>query len=208
MNIETAWIHFLRDVFAPSSSSLLKLMSFPRGTLTCVLTMLRRPMPQNTSLAPGSKCHGLWYQFHLWLLTPRIWKSVEKWDFIRSATLFIYKIFCTFIPFFTKLYYLPTFLERVWLPLTDRKIELFTQTLKILWLCVITFLFSTRWLRNFAKNNRYHSAIIWNISISLMVNIFCEMSAWKDPTFRRKSRLVKKFTDIFHRNFWYQFWFI
>ena len=61
MNIETARIHFLRDVFAPSSSSLLKLMSFPRGTLTCVLSMLRRPMPQNTSLAPGPKCHGPWY---------------------------------------------------------------------------------------------------------------------------------------------------
>ena len=61
MNIETAWIHFLRDVFAPSSSSLLKLMSFPRGTLTCVLSMLRRKMPQNTSLAPSPKCHGLWY---------------------------------------------------------------------------------------------------------------------------------------------------
>ena len=33
------------------------------------------------------------------------------------------------------------------------------------------FLFSTPWLRNFGKNNRYHSAIIWNIPISLMVNI-------------------------------------
>ena len=61
MNIETARIQFLRDVCAPSSSSLLKLMSFPRGPLTCVLSMLRRTMPQNTSLAPGPKCYGLWY---------------------------------------------------------------------------------------------------------------------------------------------------
>ena len=39
---------------------------------------------------------------------------------------------------------------------------------------VITFSFLTRlWLRNFAKNNRYHSAILPNIPISLMVNIFC-----------------------------------
>ena len=36
---------------------------------------------------------------------------------------------------------------------------------------IITFWFLTRWLRNFAKNNRYHSAIIRNIPISLMVNI-------------------------------------
>ena len=39
---------------------------------------------------------------------------------------------------------------------------------------VITFSFLTRlWLRKFAKNNRYHSAIVPNIPISLMVNIFC-----------------------------------
>ena len=36
---------------------------------------------------------------------------------------------------------------------------------------VITFWFLTRWLRNFANRNRYHSAIIRNIPISLMVNI-------------------------------------
>ena len=36
---------------------------------------------------------------------------------------------------------------------------------------VITFSFLERWQRNFAKNNRYHSAIIRNIPISLMVNI-------------------------------------
>ena len=36
---------------------------------------------------------------------------------------------------------------------------------------VITFSFLTRWLRNFVKNNRYHSAIVRNKSISLTVNI-------------------------------------
>ena len=57
-----------------------------------------------------------------------------------------------------------------------------------------------RWQRNFAKNYRYYLAIIWNIPISLMVNIFCEISASKDPTFRRKSRLVKKFLIVFTIN--------
>ena len=33
-----------------------------------------------------------------------------------------------------------------------------------------------------------------------MVNIFCEISASKDPTFRRKSRLVKKFLIVFTIN--------
>ena len=42
---------------------------------------------------------------------------------------------------------------------------------------VITFWFLTRWLRNFAKNNRYHSAITRNITISLMVNISWEIGA-------------------------------
>ena len=42
---------------------------------------------------------------------------------------------------------------------------------------VITFSFLERWLQNFAKNNRYHSAIVRNIPISLMVNIFGEISA-------------------------------
>ena len=37
---------------------------------------------------------------------------------------------------------------------------------------VITFSFLGRWRRNFAKNNRYHSAIVRNIPVSLMVNIF------------------------------------
>ena len=40
-------------------------------------------------------------------------------------------------------------------------------------LFVITFSFLMRWQRNFAKNYRHYSAIIWNIPISLMVNIFC-----------------------------------
>ena len=39
---------------------------------------------------------------------------------------------------------------------------------------VITFSFLERWLQNFAKN---HSAIVRNILISLMVNIFGEISA-------------------------------
>ena len=34
----------------------------------------------------------------------------------------------------------------------------------------LPFSFLTRWLRTFAKNNRYHSAIVRNIPISLMVN--------------------------------------
>ena len=42
---------------------------------------------------------------------------------------------------------------------------------------VITFSFLVRWLRNFAKNYRYHSAIVRNIPISLMVNISWEISA-------------------------------
>ena len=42
---------------------------------------------------------------------------------------------------------------------------------------VITFSFLERWLQNFAKNNRYHSAIVRHIPISLMVNIFGEISA-------------------------------
>ena len=42
---------------------------------------------------------------------------------------------------------------------------------------VIIFWFLTRWLRNFAKNNRYHLTIIRNIPISLMVNISWEISA-------------------------------
>ena len=68
---------------------------------------------------------------------------------------------------------------------------------------VITFWFLKRWLRNFAKNNRYHSAIIRNIPISLMVSISWEISAYKDPTVQRKSRLAKNFADIFYWNFWY-----
>ena len=35
---------------------------------------------------------------------------------------------------------------------------------------VIIFSFLTRWLQNFAKNNRYHLAIIQSIPISLVVN--------------------------------------
>ena len=42
-----------------------------------------------------------------------------------------------------------------------------------------------------ANNNRYHSVIIRNILISLMVNIFDEIRALKDPTVQRKSHLVK-----------------
>ena len=42
-----------------------------------------------------------------------------------------------------------------------------------------------------ATNNRYHSVIITNILISLMVNIFDEIRALKDPTVQRKSHLVK-----------------
>ena len=42
---------------------------------------------------------------------------------------------------------------------------------------VKTFSILTRWLRTFAKNNRYHSAVIWNIPISVMVNISWEISA-------------------------------
>ena len=44
-----------------------------------------------------------------------------------------------------------------------------------------------------ANNNRYHSLIIRNILISLMVNIFDEIRALKDPTVQRKSHLVKNF---------------
>ena len=36
---------------------------------------------------------------------------------------------------------------------------------------VITFSLLTRWLSNLTKNNRYHSEIVRNILISLMVNI-------------------------------------
>ena len=43
-----------------------------------------------------------------------------------------------------------------------------------------------------ARELHYHSAIVRNIPISLMVNIFCKISAQKDPTVQRKSRLVKK----------------
>ena len=42
---------------------------------------------------------------------------------------------------------------------------------------VITFSFLIRWLRNFAKKDRYLSAIVRNIPISLMVNIFFQISA-------------------------------
>ena len=73
---------------------------------------------------------------------------------------------------------------------------------------VITSSFLTRWLRNFAKNNRYHSAIVRNIPISLIVNISWEISAKKDPIVQRKSRLVKTllvfFTEISGIGFyWY-----
>ena len=44
-----------------------------------------------------------------------------------------------------------------------------------------------------ANNNRYHSEIIRNILISLMVNIFDEIRALKDPPVQRKSHLVKNF---------------
>ena len=51
-----------------------------------------------------------------------------------------------------------------------------------------------------ANNNRYHSLIIRNILISLMVNTFDEIRALKDPTVQRKSHLVK----IFDWDYWYQ----
>ena len=56
-----------------------------------------------------------------------------------------------------------------------------------------------------ARELRYHSAIVRNIPISLMVNIFCKISAQKDPTVQRKSRLVtEKIAEIFCLNFWYR----
>ena len=67
----------------------------------------------------------------------------------------------------------------------------------------------TRCLRRFAKNNRYHSAMIWNIPFSLMVNIFTKV-ALNGPYFSKKmaSSQKKKILISFDRNFCYSFyWF-
>ena len=55
------------------------------------------------------------------------------------------------------------------------------------------FVFNAMAAKLNANNNRYHSVIIRNILISLMVNIFDEIRALKDPTVQRKSHLVKNF---------------
>ena len=52
---------------------------------------------------------------------------------------------------------------------------------------LITFSFLTRWLRNFAKNNRCHSVIVRNILISLMVNI-----SWETELALKRTLLFKE----------------
>ena len=66
-------------------------------------------------------------------------------------------------------------------------------------LFIITLSFLTRWLGNFAKNHRYPFAMIWNTSISLLVNIFLRNKRIS------RSYCLKKMTSSLAHNFLMKF---
>ena len=79
INIETAWIHFLNKRLFRPRRRLRRLLSsqIRRGTLTCVLGIFGRTLPQNMSLALRPKCHG--YDINSTFL-----KICRKWDLSKS----------------------------------------------------------------------------------------------------------------------------
>ena len=58
-------------------------------------------------------------------------------------------------------------------------------------LVVRIFPFLTQWLRTFAKNERYHSAIIYNFLISLMINVFGKWALKRTLYFSKKIASTK-----------------